>query len=45
MMATLGARIAAAPENPDLAGLELGQEHFRAAIRELAPNGAHVEHE
>jgi len=45
MMAALAARIQAAPEKPDVAGLELHQEHFLEAIRELAPHTASVEYE
>jgi transitional endoplasmic reticulum ATPase len=45
MMAALADRIEASPELPDAAGLELRQEDFQEAIRELAPHGARVEHE
>jgi transitional endoplasmic reticulum ATPase len=45
MMAVLGSRIEASPEQPDATGVEVRREHLQAAIEELSPRTARVEHE
>jgi SpoVK/Ycf46/Vps4 family AAA+-type ATPase len=45
MMAALAARIEAAPEQPDAAGLEIQKQQLQTAIEELSPRTARVEHE
>jgi transitional endoplasmic reticulum ATPase len=45
MMAVLGSRIEASPEQPDAAGVEIQREHLQTAIEELSPRTARVDHE
>ena len=45
MMAALASRIEALPDNPDATGVEVQRKHLQAAIEEIAPRMARVEHE
>ncbi|MCG2683653.1 MAG: CDC48 family AAA ATPase, partial [Planctomycetales bacterium] len=45
MMATLTQRIEASPERPDVTGVEVQRKHLQAAIDEISPHTARVEHE